>query len=181
MKRVLPIFAGIGAVILVGCASPTSTVQTPVGPNPTVPARRNSMGSLAVFSAGQQQENWGWDSEYPDYPSASADLQYQTHTGYSIYDATGQLVKNVDSNEKGTLGIEPRTIALPPGEYQIKALAAVGAGEWTQIPVVIEAGKTTEVHLNRQWTPPMNTPNGELVFSPEGFPVGWRAGVPWGR
>ena len=58
----------------------------------------------------------------------------------------------------------------------VKALAAVGLGEWVSVPVVIESGKTTEVHLNGQWKGPAGAPQGELVYSPSGFPMGWKAG-----
>jgi hypothetical protein len=173
MKKIFPIFTGVGAAFIIGCASPTATVQTAVGPNPAEPAQADAAGSLVVFSAGETQGNWGWNNEYPDYPITQ--LPDRAYSGYSIYNASGRLIQTVGNNQAGPIGSEPRMIPLPPGEYNVKAMASVGAGEWTQVPVVIEPGKTTEVHLNRQWLPPANTPGNDLVYSPQGFPMGWNA------
>ena len=54
----------------------------------------------------------------------------------------------------------------------------MGTGEWMMIPVVIEAGKTTEVHLNGQWSPPSDVPGKALVYSPQGKPLGYSDGAP---
>ncbi len=71
--------------------------------------------------------------------------------------------------------VRTRRIHLRAGKYTVKALAAVGYGEWLSVPVVVEAGKTTEVHLNGQWKAPDSTWGEDLVFSPSGLPMGWRA------
>lgn len=45
----------------------------------------------------------------------------------------------------------------------------------TKTPVMIASGELTEVHLDGSWQPMAN--NGDLVYSPAGYAVGWRAVV----
>ncbi len=94
-----------------------------------------------------------------------------------IYDSNGNETTRVSDNNKGEFEATPRPIQLNPGPYRVKALAAVGMGEWITVPVVIESGRTTEVHLNGHWKPPVDTPENQLVHAPAGFPMGWRADV----
>ncbi|MGA3266332.1 MAG: hypothetical protein ABSE16_05870 [Verrucomicrobiota bacterium] len=46
---------------------------------------------------------------------------------------------------------------------------------WVDVPVVIEAGRTTRVHLDDAWQLPPDAPTTKLVSLPGGHPVGWRA------
>ena len=103
------------------------------------------------------------------------EFPYDQRTDYYIYDSGGKETQHVADNNKGHFEAVPRRIQLPPGNYSVKALAAVGLGEWITVPVVIEPGRTTEVHLNGAWRPPADTPKRDLVQSPGGFPMGWRA------
>jgi hypothetical protein len=164
MKKIMMIFwAGIAAVVVAGCASGGAAINTPVGPNPTAAKSDDANGILKVFSAKEKEDTVGF--EFP----------YSERTDYYIYDAQGNEVKGVHNNNQGEYGAVPKGIQLPPGHYKIKALAAVGLGEWVTVPVVVESGKTTEVHLNGQWKSPADAPGNELVYSPSGFPMGWKA------
>lgn len=150
------------AGLLSGCA--TSTVmRVPVGPNPAAATMVAPDGILKVYSAKEQEQNVGF--EFP----------YDQRTDYYIYDSTGKETQHIIDNNRGHFEAIPRGIQLPPGKYNVKALAAVGLGEWITVPVVIESGRTTEVHLNGAWRPPTGTPQHDLVQSPGGFPMGWRA------
>ena len=164
MKAIITILAGVmAAALAVGCASSGTALHTPVGPSPAVAKTGDEDGLLKVFSAKEKEDVVG--NEFP----------YSERTAYAIYDSQGNEVKGVQNNNKGEYGAEPKGIRLAPGTYHVKALAAVGMGEWVSVPVVIEAGRTTEVHLNGQWRSPSDTPENELVYSPSGFPMGWKA------
>jgi len=46
---------------------------------------------------------------------------------------------------------------------------------WVKVPVTIDRGRTTEVHLDGNWNLPADVPKTKLVNVPNGNPVGWRA------
>jgi hypothetical protein len=93
------------------------------------------------------------------------------HTDYSIYNLHGKLVKRVD-NSTGHYEQAPQRVALPAGHYLVKARAK----DYLQIevPVTIEPGRMTRVHLDDNWKLPANAPRNQLVRMPNGNPVGWR-------
>lgn len=160
MKTILAVVTG--AILGAGCTTATA-VRTAIGPDPGVARNDSGEGVLRVFSKKVKDENVGFSFPHTE------------RTDYSVYDAEGREVKLVADNNKGEFEDEPRRIHLRAGKYTVKALAAVGYGEWLSVPVVVEAGKTTEVHLNGQWKAPDSTWGEDLVFSPSGLPMGWRA------
>ena len=87
----------------------------------------------------------------------------------------GKLVKDV-GNTNGHYDTAPETVPLPPGNYTVKARAKDYLS--VLVPVVIEAGRITSVHLDDRWHPPKSTPTTEFVFEPGGQPVGWSAERP---
>jgi len=168
------IVTGIAAATAAGCATPPARLQAPVGPNPFVAKAPDPQGNLEVFSACMQQNPEG---QSPGLEATMPGFSYYVRTGYSIYDSNGKLVRSVGSNSGSDLPPAPRIIALPPGTYRVEALASVRSGEWTMVPVVVEAGSTTKVHFDGHWAPPAHTPGSELVYSPAGYPLGWRANI----
>ena len=163
MKSVC-MFMGAGLVsLLVGCSS-TPVALAPVGPNPAGSESMAPKGALQVFSSlAEQSEDQNQGSEDP--------VWYQ-HTDYSIYDLHGKLVKRVD-NTIGEYEQAPRRVALPAGRYLVKAQAKDYF--WVEVPVTIERGRTTRVHLDDNWTLPSDTAE-RKVSLPNGNPVGWSAG-----
>ncbi|HEV2436817.1 MAG TPA: hypothetical protein VG077_12525 [Verrucomicrobiae bacterium] len=67
----------------------------------------------------------------------------------------------------------PRRVTLPVGRYLVEAQA----NDYFRVslPVTIESGQTTRVHLDDHWKPPADTPKTELVWLPNGNAVGWQA------
>lgn len=95
------------------------------------------------------------------------------HSGYKIYSLDGKKVKHV-SNKVGTYFEDPATVSLPPGEY--KVLARATALGMVTVPVVIEAGKTTSVHLDgSELTGGRQISASDFVRLPGGLIIGWRA------
>lgn len=145
--------------LLAGCAS-QRVVLVPVGPSPlgnNIPSSR--MGYLRVFSEREPIEE-------------GDDPVYYQHTDYKIYDARGKVMRQV-GNTNGHFDTSPRAVSLPPGRYTVKARAKDYLSVW--VPVIIEPGRTTSVHLDDRWACPTNTPRNEFVFEPTGSPVGWKA------
>jgi hypothetical protein len=93
------------------------------------------------------------------------------HTAYYIYDLHGKIVKHVD-NTIGRYEQAPKLLPLPAGRYLVKAKA--NDFLWVAVPVTIERGRTTRVHLADNWKPPLDTSKAELVSMPNGNPIGWR-------
>ncbi len=158
MKNVYSLL-GTGLVsLLVGCTS-TPVALAPVGPNPVGSESMTAEGGLQVYSSlvGRSEgDNPTW---------------YQ-HTDYYIYDLHGKLVKHVD-NTTGYYAKAPRRVTLPAGRYLVKAQA--NDYFWVDVPVTIERGQTTRVHLDDNWKLPSDTPKTEPVSLPNGNPVGWQA------
>ena len=128
------LFGAALASIQTGCASqPLALAQ--VGPDATCRPLPISKGRLQVFSATEKS-----------IPFASDDPTFfNLHTGYEIYDAAGNPVKFV-MNHASNMDEWPDTATLPPGKYRILA-ASTWCGQ-VSVPVVIEKGKTTVVHLD---------------------------------
>ena len=157
--KLLPVSFGTGLVLLLaGCAS-TPVVLAPVGPSPIDVGGAGSNGQLLVYSA--------WEGR----TEGNNPVWYQ-HADYRLYDEHGRRLRYVD-NTVGNYERTPRVVILPVGHYIVKAQA--NDYLQVQVPVVIEAGRTTRVHLDGDWKPPLATPATELVSVPAGYPVGWRA------
>ena len=164
MKSVC-ILLSAGLVSLVAGCSSTPVVLAPVGPNPAGSEKTAWNGELQVFSSvAEQTEDQNQASN--DFP-----VWYQ-HTDYSIYTPAGKLVKHVD-NTIGQYERAPRRVALPAGQYLVKAQAK--DYRQVELTVTIERGRTTRAHLDGNWKLPAATPKNELVAMPNGQPVGWRA------
>ena len=159
--KIIPTFLGTAlASILVGCSS-TPVVLAPVGPSPVAMGATSGSGQLEVFSAMR------------GHTEGNNPTWYQ-HTDYYIYDDQNKPLKHVN-NKVGHYDRAPRVVDLPPGRYIVKAKAKDYL--WIKVPVVIDPGKTTEVHLDDAWTPSQDSKQTELVSVPAGYPVGWRTGV----
>ena len=157
MKSVIIIILGAGLVsILAGCSS-TPVELAPVGPNPHGVGNAASNGQLEVFSrlvACTEAENPIWHQ----------------HSAYRIYDLEGRLVKYV-GNTTGYYEEDPRVVALPPGQYRVSARASDYLR--VEVPVTINPGHTTRIHLDGNWKLPNDAARQELVSLPDGNPVGW--------
>jgi hypothetical protein len=161
------LFLGAGLVpvliVLIGCSS-TPVALAPVGPNPAGIESTSSQGKLQVFSS--------LDEESDDQSQGSPDPTWHQHTDYSIYDSKGKRMERAD-NTTGHYARTPRLVELPAGRYVVKARAKDYF--WVEVPVTIQPGRTTKVHLDGNWQPPANTPTNGLVSMPNGTPAGWSA------
>ena len=168
--KINPTFLLLGVIPLwASCAAPPIALA-PVGPRPFA-ARTSSArtGSLQVFSSLEEQ------SDDQNQENSGASPFWYQHTDYTIYDAKGKLVKHVD-NTAGHYSTSPRLVSLRPGNYAVSARDK----EWRSVtvPVVIERGRTTKVHLDDNWQPLRGTQKNQVVSAPDGNPAGWRADLP---
>ena len=149
-------------VLASGCAFNRHVVlQTAVGPPPLALASRSAEGGLAVYSALDIGT-----------PGEAEDVSY--HSGYKIYSLDGKMFKYINNRVGPTYIEDPATVSLPPGRYNVVARAS--AFGIVTVPVVIEAGKTTFVHLNgSELTVGRQTSTSGFVRLPDGLIVGWRA------
>jgi hypothetical protein len=148
-----------------GCSLPP-TVLAPVGPNPFVGRSQDSTGQLQVFSrpaAERDDQDEGGDGT----------PLWHHYSDYNIYNLNGTLLQKV-SNSTGHYASGPTPVSLPAGRYWVKAQAR--GYFWVKLPVVIEPGQTTTVHLDGNWNPPADAPKSDVVTAPDGKPVGWRPG-----
>ena len=165
----------VAAIVLgvAGCAT-APVVLTPVGPNPARSAETSANGKLEVFSAVQQsdeQENIPLEEGIIGIVVPSSRVSYQ-RTDYNIYDAHGRRVEHVFNNLDSREPV-PRVVALAPGRYVVEAESRDAL--LVRLPVEIEPGRVTKVHLDDAWEISASTPRSELVSMPSGSPVGWRA------
>jgi hypothetical protein len=158
-------FISVAAMFLglAGCVT-SPVVLAPVGPNPNGRVNDGPIGALQVFSREDTQaddQNQAGDGE----------PFWRQHSEYNIYDLHGKRVKHV-YNVTGHYSENPERIALPAGRYLVKAEAKDYF--WVKVPVTIEHGRTTRVHLDDNWKPTADAPRREMVTMPNGNPVGWR-------
>ena len=162
MKKAFPLtVCAIGlASIVIGCAS-TPVVLAPVGPCSTRQEASHPNGYLQVFSVMEPQ-------------SEGDDPVWYQHSGYIIYNQQRKRIKYV-GNTIGKWDEAPQTVTLPSGRYTVKARAEGFRYVFVNVPVVIEQGKTTAVHLEEGWNPPPGPPGTEIVRASSGYAVGWLA------
>ncbi|HTY87475.1 MAG TPA: hypothetical protein VMB80_08425 [Candidatus Acidoferrum sp.] len=177
-------FVTVALFCAAGCTTITPTARLePVGPNPTLTARNAGPGFLQVFSARERipvdvnGEEFFYDNDY----GRNAFLRYAAHTSYAIYAPDGRQVQQVRNNAGNMNNPDPSTVSLSPGVYEVVA-AAEDYGDVTypvRIPVVIEPGLTTRVHLDGQWSPAVcGKQQDKLVCLPNGHWAGWRSPRP---
>ena len=130
----------------------------PVGPNPFGLQNQSVSGQLEVFSSLEGHS----EGNNPPW--------YQ-HADYYICDRQGHRLQHVD-NTVGYYARAPRLVTLSPGEYLVESPAKDAF--WVKVPVVVQAGRVTRVHLDGEWAMPANTPETKVVLAPAGYPVGWR-------
>lgn len=151
------------ALLFSGCAShKTLIVSSPVGPPPQTTPTTGRTGTLVVYSAR-------------DPKSDILDLPYLCpHSDYAIYSSTGLLVQKVHNSTDAIIE-RPANVSLPEGSYRVEARA--NGRQKVIIPVVIQAGRLTAVHLE----PGTSVQNDVALLQsnpvrlPTGEIVGWRA------
>jgi hypothetical protein len=158
MKKYIIFFGAVIIPLLAGCASSPVAVN-PVGPGPIHPGALAPKGYLQVFS---DTETHVIGDGPPYYP----------HTGYSIHDESGKMVQFVP-NHIGDMDESPSIVPIPVGNYNVVARSSA-YGRVT-VPVVIQRGRTTVVHLDRDWRPSASVSTNGLVYLPNGEAVGWRS------
>jgi hypothetical protein len=148
-------------VLFLSCATAPVALDA-VGPPSSAFHAIRGYGRLVVYSETEARR---LDKGIPYYP----------HSGYLITTPEGKKFKSV-INHAGDMDEAPQPVLLPSGNYQIVARSA-SFGR-VHVPVLIEAGQTTEVHLEGKgsWKPQM-LPRDQtaLVRLPDDEIVGWRA------
>ena len=95
---------------------------------------------------------------------------YYPHTGYTIHDPSGKQLEYI-FNHVGDMDETPTIVGIPAGDYNIVAQSS-SYGRIT-VPVVIQNGRITVVHLDRDWQISTNDENTKIARLPDGEAVGW--------
>ena len=170
MKFSATILALLAAALLSGCGTgpgPNGLVLDPVGPAllPSTPMTDSVSpnGTLVVYSAYRRNADFNArDRNRPEY------------SDYEIFSSAGALQQRIHNNS-GTILQEVVPVTLPAGKYKVKARAN-GHG-FVVIPVVIEAGRSTVVHLEGGgfWPNESVFNQTNAVRLPDGLVIGWKA------
>lgn len=141
-----------------GCTfNPPPLTLHQVGPEQPDCAATNGSGRLIVYS--------GWD--------ALADRYRREHSDYKLLSADGAFLRHV-LNSYCFEDFDPVPIELPAGRYQVSAMSE-NTGR-VQVPVLICAGQTTYVRLERYDALRRSAfGNRPVVTLPDGQVVGWAA------
>lgn len=124
----------LAALLFSGCAASREqvTVLQPVGPAPPAVHRKDpALGSLVAYTP-------------VILPPMNSTTLFYPHSGYTIYDRHGALVRRV-KNHLGAWDETPERVALISGRYTIHA-ESDSPGELV-VPVIIRGGRTTVVDL----------------------------------
>jgi hypothetical protein len=154
------LFTLIGAAsiaLLAGCATRPVTLS-PVGPEMPNHDATAGRGFLQVYS----------DTESPVLGEGPP--YYYPHMGYNIYTRSGVRVRYVP-NHIGDMDETPTLVRIPAGTYYV--VAESSAYGRVTVPVVIEGGRRTVLHLDRSWRPIPGVRSNDLVQLPDGEAVGW--------
>jgi hypothetical protein len=165
--KYIALMAGVAIVcFLSGCASQPVRVST-VGPEPT-PGTLSSPANL--YLPGDH----GYLRVYSDTKTRQIgeNTYYYTHVPYDIYNQSGSRVKWVH-NHIGDMDEMPTRVTLPVGRYYVRA-DSTSYGRVT-VPIIIQGGKETDLHLDHQWQPSADISSNAIVRLPDGEPVGWLA------
>ena len=154
-KLMISIGAAMISLLVAGCAS-KPVVLPPVGPAPENQTYVPPRGYLRVFSDTEKHE-------------IGENIYYYPHKSYLIYTETGRQFKYV-ANHVGDMDESPARVSIPAGRYYV--LADSSSYGRVTVPVIIEAGRTTVVHLDSEWRSLRNRAAG-MVRLPNGEPVGW--------
>ncbi len=148
------------AVSLAGCASAGSLqVLEAVGPGPLHSVSQQPEGYLVVYSATDPYFDQG--------------IFYEPHSSYTLHSEDGNLLKRVQ-NASDYIDQTPTRLRLPVGTYHVHALARRHGT--VVVPVVIEHGRTTYVHLDREpKQPALKSASNQQVRLPNRKIVGWKA------
>jgi hypothetical protein len=149
-------------LLLSSCATSQPTVSSTVGPKSLAAHSYSGKGYLMVYSE-------------TDEIHVGDGIPYYIHTSYNIQTPDARTVKWVP-NHVGDMDEAPQLVSLPSGNYQIVAESA-DYGQ-VRIPVLIQAGHTTKIHMEGKgsWKPQKPAvANAGLVRFPDGEPIGWLA------
>ncbi len=150
-------------ILWVSCATQHHLVLEPVGPRSAAGSSRLALagsGFLKVYSATETRHVGKFNDYYP-------------HTAYLIYETNGNVFRWVQ-NAVGSTDETPALVRLRAGFYSI--LAQDDDYGRVTVPVVIEGGETTSVHLESRRLPSDEQLNASNSVSlPNGRIVGWRA------
>ncbi len=149
MKHMPSIAGSTALVLLIGCASDPQNARV----DPPAPAGNASdQGSLEVYSARRRMpvdlnaETYFWNNDF-----GRNDFLYEpAHTDYAIYAPNGTLVERVRNARAWDDG-NPTRVTLPAGAYTVEARteSSDGVSKTVDVALVIKAGETTAVHLER--------------------------------
>jgi hypothetical protein len=151
IKRALPLAGALALFAITGCQSASLVAVPPVGPDSIASNKSDSEGILQVYSARLPaitdvnfEEFFANDDVAGNpFPLAPA------HSDYTIYTETGSVFERVH-NARNLADAQPALVTLPTGTYKIEAQAkGVDPGTFPAVvPITIQAGRTTHVHLD---------------------------------
>ena len=154
--QTLPLIFAAMIPMFAGCAT-HPIVLSQVGPEPIDVEASAPKGYLQVFSETDTVQDGDFTYYYP-------------HTGYNICDQSGKVIQFVP-NHVGDMDQSPSIVPVSPGNYRIVAQSS-SYGRVT-VPVVIQQGRQTVIHLENDWKPSLNATSKQLVYLPDGEAVGW--------
>jgi len=163
-KQIILSLAPVACALLAGCVSRNEMAMDTVGPEPATSAVSTSnSGTLIVYSAYDPSADFN-----------KRDVMRPEYTDYRILTVDGQLFKRVHNNT-GSMQQRALPQTLSQGKYEVVAQAD-GNGVVT-VPVTVEAGKTTVVHLEggNTWSADPRPADAEAAHLPDGTIIGWKA------
>lgn len=150
------------SILAAGCAvAPPIAVRETVGPR-IAAAADGQAGYLTVYSA----------SIWITPPGDEVIPSVLSYTDYDVRSLDGSLFEHVVNGDE-----EPVRVTLPKGRYIVAAES--DAGSSVSVPVAIETGRSTIVHLDQEQEAKRafaGIVSADLVRLPNGQPIGFRAG-----
>jgi hypothetical protein len=163
VKMANSLLISVSIMLLLSSCALTPIAVDPVGPAPTgskpVALNWTGQGWLRVYTA---------TDIVPDGKTAF----FYPHTGYEVYTESGKLLEYVPNHVEAT-DESATLLQIHAGRYRV--LAQSERYNAVSVPVVIQPGKITEVHLGCHWLAPSNASTNEIAYLPDGRPIGWKS------
>ncbi len=161
-RRSLCIFGLALPLSAAACGTAQVTrIEEPIGPAPHSASVLDE-GRLVVHTPTRLDERIGDEG----YATATQTMREP----YTIYDLDGRVVRYVLSESAET---PPEAVNLHAGDYMVRAKGL--DGHVVEFQAHIVPGRTTEVTLDRSWSPSGPYTDRAVVRAPDGTVVGWRA------
>ena len=159
LRTATPLAGALTVLVLSGCGTTSGLVALPpVGPQTAAVTETHGSGILQVYSARPLAvQDVNFEEFFANNDFGGNRFPHEpAHTDYTILTEEGRVFERV-KNARNPDDAQPAAVTLPAGTYKVKAQAKYTDPGTVAVlvPVTIQPGQMTQVHLDGDWRPPV--------------------------